>query len=86
MKPEASPDHLATLRRAQAEQERQRAIELGIHDPADDEPMTEDDRQTIREKIARGLQSLREGRGTDSAAFFAEMYAELDELERQARE
>jgi len=86
MKPEASPDHLAMLRQAHAERERQRAIELGIHDPTDDEPMTEDDRQTIREKIAQGLKSLREGKGTDGAAFFAEMYAELDELERQARE
>jgi hypothetical protein len=72
--------------RAHAERERQRSMELGIHDPADDEPMTEQSRQSIREKIAQGLQSLREGKGTDGGAFFAEMYAELDELERQARE
>jgi hypothetical protein len=69
-----------------AEKERQHAIDLGIHDPADDEPMTDAYRQTIRGKIAQGLTSLREGNGTDGEVFFGEMYAELDELERQGRE
>jgi len=70
---------------AHAERERQRAIDLGIHDPADDEPMTDEYRQDIREKIAQGLKSLREGRFTDGEAFMAKMDAELAELERQGR-
>ncbi len=71
---------------AQAAQERQRAIELGIHDPADDEPMTDEYRLSIRDKIDQGLKSLQEGKGTDSAAFFAQIYAEVDDLERQGHE
>jgi hypothetical protein len=39
-------------------------------------------RQTIREKIAEGLRSLREGKGTDGEAFFAKLDAEFEELER----
>jgi uncharacterized protein YicC (UPF0701 family) len=70
---------------AHAERERQRAIDLGIHDPADDEPMTDEYRQDIREKIAQGLKSLREGRFTDGETFMAKMDAELAELERQGR-
>jgi len=68
---------------AHAERERQRAIDLGIHDPADDEPMTDEYRQDIREKIAQGLKSLRDGRFTDGESFMAKMNAELAELERQ---
>ena len=47
--------------------------------------MSDEYRATIRQKIAQGLQSLREGKGTDGEAFFAEMYAELDDLERQGQ-
>jgi antitoxin ParD1/3/4 len=37
----------------------------------------------VREKIAQGMRSLREGKGTDGDAFFAQMEAELAALERQ---
>jgi predicted transcriptional regulator len=68
---------------AHAAQEWQRARELGL--PDDDQPMTDEYRQVIRERIAQGLQSLREGKGTDGEAFMAQMVAELDELERQGQ-
>jgi hypothetical protein len=68
--------------KAHAEAERQRARELGLPD-ADDQPMTDEYRQVIREKIAQGMRSLREGRVTDGEAFMARMDAELAELERQ---
>jgi predicted transcriptional regulator len=70
---------------AHAEKGRQRSIDLGIHDPEDDEPMTDEYRQDIREKIAQGLKSLREGRYIDGETFMAKMDAELAELERQGR-
>jgi hypothetical protein len=44
------------------------------------------DHQTIRVKIAQGVQSLGEGRCTDGETFMARMDAELAELERQRRE
>jgi hypothetical protein len=47
--------------------------------------MSEEYRRCIQEKIVQGLKLLREGKGTDGEALFAEMYAELDELERQGR-
>jgi Arc/MetJ-type ribon-helix-helix transcriptional regulator len=68
---------------AHAEQEDQRAREMGILDDEDDQPMTDEYRQTLREKIAQGVRSLREGRVTDGPAFMARMDAELAELERQ---
>jgi uncharacterized protein YicC (UPF0701 family) len=68
-----------------AEQEDQRARELGILDDEDDQPMTDAYRQTLREKIAQGVRSLREGRVTDGPAFMARMDAELAELERQGQ-
>jgi hypothetical protein len=71
---------------AHAERERDHARAFGIHEPADDLPMTDAYRQTMREKIAQGLQSLREGKGTEAGSFFAEIYAELDELAQQGRE
>lgn len=74
---------LAERWQARAEREMAKARVLGIAE--DDQPMTDEYRAIIREKIAAGLQSLREGKGTDGEAFFAEMYAELDELERQGR-
>jgi antitoxin ParD1/3/4 len=48
-------------------------------------PLTDAYRQDLREKIAQGLQSLRDGKGTDGEAFMAGMNAELAELERQGR-
>jgi antitoxin ParD1/3/4 len=48
-------------------------------------PLTDAYRQDLREKIAQGLQSLRDGKGTDGEAFMARMNAELAELERQGR-
>ena len=59
---------------------RARARELGL---PDDQPLTEAYRQALREKIAKGVQSLREGRFTDGEAFMAQMDNELAELERQ---
>jgi hypothetical protein len=46
-------------------------------------PMTEEYRRSFHDKIAQGLQALREGKGTDGEAFMAEMLAELTELEQQ---
>jgi len=70
---------------AHAEQERQRARELGIHEPADDEPMTDEYRQAIREKIAQGLASAQQGKLVDGASVFARIRAELDQIEQQER-
>ena len=67
--------------RLHSEQEEARARELGL--PDDDVPLTAGYRQGIREKIAQGLRSLREGKGTDGEAFFATMETEFEELERQ---
>jgi hypothetical protein len=49
------------------------------------QPLTDAYRQDLREKIAQGLQSLREGKGTDGEAFMARLDAELAEFERQGR-
>jgi hypothetical protein len=51
--------------------------------PDDDALLTDDYRRTIRAKIAEGVQSLRDGKGTDGESFMAAMDAELAELERQ---
>jgi len=37
----------------------------------------------MREKIAQGVRSLREGKGIDGEAFFARMDAEFGALEQQ---
>ena len=37
------------------------------------------DREEVRKKIAAGVESLRQGKGIDGEAFFAQMEAELDE-------
>ena len=70
---------------AQAAKELQRARELGLPDAAEELPLTDEYRQTVREKIAQGARSLREGRVADGEAFMAQMDAELAELERQGR-
>jgi len=70
---------------AHATKEYQRARKLGILEEGDDRPMTDEYRRVIREKIAQGVGSPREGRVTDGAAFMARMDAELAELERQGR-
>ena len=57
-----------------------RARALGL--PDGDVPLTDEYRQTLREKIARGAQSLREGRVTDGEVFMARMDDALAELER----
>jgi hypothetical protein len=67
--------------KAHAAKEHQRAREAGL--PDDDRPMNDEYRQSFRGKIAQGLQSLRDGKGTDGEAFMAKMDAELAELERQ---
>jgi hypothetical protein len=54
--------------------------------PNDDRPISPEYREAIRSKIAAGLKSLREGKGSDGGEFFASLYAELDELERHGRE
>ena len=69
--------------RVHADKERQRAGELCL--PEDDQPMTDAHRQTIREKIAEGVQSLRKGKAVDGEAFMARLDAELAEPERQSR-
>jgi predicted transcriptional regulator len=67
--------------RLSADHEQARARQLGL--PDDDVPLTDQHCQIMREKIAQGLCSLREGKGTDGEAFFARMEAEFEELERQ---
>ncbi|MGA3397707.1 MAG: hypothetical protein ABSC95_00700 [Acetobacteraceae bacterium] len=69
--------------RLSADQELARARELGL--PDDDAPLTDQHRQTVREKIAQGVRSLPDGKGTDGEAFFARMEAEFEELERHGR-
>jgi hypothetical protein len=64
---------------AAREQGRARAMDL----PEDDAPLTDDYRRIVRVKIARGVQSLRDGKGADGESFMAAMDAELAELERQ---
>jgi hypothetical protein len=58
-------------------------VEHGLGEPR--LPLTAEYRQDLRDKIAQGLQSLREGKGTGGEAFVAHMDAELAELERQGR-
>jgi hypothetical protein len=66
------------------EQERQRARALGL--PDDDQPMTDEYRQALREQIAQGIASARAGRFVEGEAVFARIKAEMVELERQGRE
>jgi predicted transcriptional regulator len=47
--------------------------------------MTDAYRQTIREKIAAGVQSLRDGRVVDGPSVMARIDAEMAERERQGR-
>jgi hypothetical protein len=70
-------------RRAHVEQERLHARERGLLDTG--QPLTEEYRQTIHEKISQGLHSLREGKGTDGKTFFTELYSELEALDQQGR-
>lgn len=70
--------------KAHSEQELRLAREAGLPD-ADDQPMSAEYRQTLRSDIAKGVQSLREGKVTDGEAFMARMDARLAELERQGR-
>lgn len=67
-----------------AEKERQRGLEEGL--PDDALPLTEAYRQGLREKIAEGVRSLREGDIVDGESFMADMEAELAALERQGHE
>jgi hypothetical protein len=70
--------------KAHSEQQLRRVRELGLPD-ADNQPMSDEYRQTVREQIAQGMQSLREGRVTDGEAFMVRMNAELAGLERQGQ-
>ena len=69
--------------KAHTEQEFRRARELGL--PDDDQPMTVEYRQTLREKIAQGLASARAGKLVDGDAVFARIEAEMTALEQQGR-
>ena len=53
--------------------------------PEDELPLTDTHRLAIREKIAQGLRSLRDGQGTDGATFLSEMEAELQVPDQPAR-
>jgi hypothetical protein len=53
---------------------------------ADDHTVSDEYRQTIRERIAHGVKSLREGRFTDGKTFMATMDAGLAALESQDHE
>jgi len=70
---------------AHSEAESQRARELGLPIADDDQPMTDDYRQSIREKIAQGLASARQGKLVDGPSVFARIRSEMAEIERQAR-
>ena len=48
-----------------------------------DEAQLAADRDEVRRKIAAGLQSLRDGKGIDGPAFFAELDATLQALEHR---
>ena len=74
----------AEARQMLADKELVRARALGLQD--DDVPLTDEYRQTLREKIARGARSLREGRVTDGEIFMARMDDELAELERKGNQ
>ena len=52
------------------------------HGPGDP---SQPDITLIREKIADGVRSLREGRVTDGETFMARMDAELEDIERHGR-
>jgi hypothetical protein len=62
---------------AHAEKELQRARELGL--PDDTQPITDEYRQTIREKIAAGMEDARQGRLVDGDAVFARIRTEMAE-------
>jgi hypothetical protein len=70
--------------KAHSEQEYRRAREFDLPD-ADGQPMSDAYRQSLRSDIAKGVQSLREGKVTDGEAFMARMDARLAELERQGQ-
>jgi hypothetical protein len=70
---------------AHSGKELQRALEIGLSDADDGQRISEAYRQAIREKIAQGLASAREGRLVDGAAVFARIRTEMTELERQGR-
>jgi hypothetical protein len=63
---------------AHSEAETWRARELGIPEADDDQPMTDAYREAIREKIAQGLASARQGKLVDGPAIFARIRAEND--------
>jgi hypothetical protein len=61
--------------KAHSEQASRRARELGLPD-AGDQPMSEEYYQTLREKIAQGMASARQGKLVDGDAVFARLKAE----------
>lgn len=67
-----------------AEQERQRGCQAGLSDGG--QPMTDEYRHILHEKIAQGMRSLRAGDFADGETFMAQMNAELAALEQQERE
>ena len=69
--------------RTHAGKDRQRGRALGL--PDDDISLTDAYRQVLHERIAQGVQSLREGRVIDGETFMARMDAELAALEQQER-
>jgi len=74
---DAMESYLETRRwRQHADAERAAGHDLGV--PDDDAPLSAEYRQALREKIAQGLQSLREGRSVGGEHFFAQMDAEFN--------
>ncbi len=64
-------------RQARAEKEFQLARDLGL--PDDAQPVTDAYRRAIREKIAAGMESARQGKLVDGDAVFARIRAEMAE-------
>jgi predicted transcriptional regulator len=54
-------------------------------DGTEDHQPSAEYREVMRDKIAAGMRSLREGKGVDGEAFFAAMDSELELLERQGQ-
>jgi len=75
------PPALLTEVEGAPDEEHRRGLAAGLPDNV--LPLTDAYRHILREKIAEGIRSLREGSLVDGESFMAEIDAELAALERQ---